>query len=666
LRLYGPVLAAFLLVGLLPPGVAHGQSNPPIRPQASSLQGAGSTFWVEVAVGSDQVPVQDLFGMGLTMTYDTSRVDVLDDEAGSFLGEDVVYSSNVDPTAGTVGVGISRKSGAGGVDGAGVVARVEVQIESDVPDGDTLTFRFPEVNANDPAEASIALDARSRGVTVGTAVPMQPAVQVISGETDGTPAPGDTVAVDVNVGSSPVPVSDLFGTSFTWTFDPSKITVISDAAGPFLGGDPVYSSNLDATNGELGIGVSQKAGANGADETGSVARVEARIDPDVAEGTPLSFGVSNPQARNPADSSIAISTADETITANAIPGVPPSLGASAAGPDVELTWTAPGAPDLQRYRIYRDTAPIDSAAGPAGLTALDSSAAGTTTFVDSTGTPGTTYYYRVTAVDALGSESGFSGGAQANPETAPTGTADAATTVTASSATLNATVNPGGDTTRVYFDLENSATGDSSVYAADTLTTTLLSDQSVSVSTPDTLKPATDYAYEVSAANGADSTTIGTVSFTTPDATSPANLTLDRPAAAVDRQPTASLDVTYSYVDATPDTTTITLEDGAGNVATFGVNDSGYAGDGTQKTVTLDLAAPDEGDLSVDGTYDVTVTATDSSANAQSVTTSGLVTVDGTAPSVTVGDPIDGAVVPPQGTIAGSASAGHNQRIRLR
>ncbi|MFB6345236.1 MAG: nitrous oxide reductase family maturation protein NosD, partial [bacterium] len=38
--------------------------------------------------------------------------------------------------------------------------------------------------------------------------------------------------------------------------------------------------------------------------------------------------------------------------------------------------------DFFEYRIYRDTAPIDSAAGPSGLSPLDSTRAGTTSFVD--------------------------------------------------------------------------------------------------------------------------------------------------------------------------------------------------------------------------------------------------------------------------------------------
>ena len=95
-------LLGLLIVGFALPTLGWGQSTPPIQPQASSVQAAGSTFWIEIQAGRESVPVTDLFGVSLAITYDTSRVAVLNDEAGPFLGEDVVYSSNVDPEAGSV------------------------------------------------------------------------------------------------------------------------------------------------------------------------------------------------------------------------------------------------------------------------------------------------------------------------------------------------------------------------------------------------------------------------------------------------------------------------------------------------------------------------------------------------------------------------------------
>nr|WP_272508588.1 cohesin domain-containing protein [Salinibacter ruber] len=112
----------------------------------------------------------------------------------------------------------------------------------------------------------------------------------------------------------------------------------------------------------------------------------------------------------------------------AAPSPPPSLAAAVEADSITLDWAASGSADTETYRVYRDTAPIDSSAGPAGLTPLDSVGAGTTRYADTTGTPGTEYHYRVTAVDTAANESGFSGEATATldgvtPPSVPTGLA---------------------------------------------------------------------------------------------------------------------------------------------------------------------------------------------------------------------------------------------------
>jgi hypothetical protein len=76
-----------------------------------------------------------------------------------------------------------------------------------------------------------------------------------------------------------------------------------------------------------------------------------------------------------------------------------------------LEWSAIDDQDaLQRYRLYRDTAPITGS--PSDLSPVDSVGPDTTSFTDEP-TPGQTYYYRVTAVDTAGTESGFSNEASA-------------------------------------------------------------------------------------------------------------------------------------------------------------------------------------------------------------------------------------------------------------
>ncbi len=80
-----------------------------------------------------------------------------------------------------------------------------------------------------------------------------------------------------------------------------------------------------------------------------------------------------------------------------------------------LSWGASESSDVSGYRVYRDTAPIDSSAGPGELAPLDSTEASVTTYADSSGAAGTEYYYRVTAVNAAANESSFSGQVRATP-----------------------------------------------------------------------------------------------------------------------------------------------------------------------------------------------------------------------------------------------------------
>jgi len=105
---------------------------------------------------------------------------------------------------------------------------------------------------------------------------------------------------------------------------------------------------------------------------------------------------------------------EETLAA------PATLRVGGTPDGIQLDWDSVNALDLQKYRIYRDTQPIDSTAGPSSYAAYDSTAAGDTTFTDTDVTDGTTYYYRVTAVNSVGTESDFSEEGSATPQSLET------------------------------------------------------------------------------------------------------------------------------------------------------------------------------------------------------------------------------------------------------
>ena len=91
------------------------------------------------------------------------------------------------------------------------------------------------------------------------------------------------------------------------------------------------------------------------------------------------------------------------------PSAPQSLQATAGNAQVVLSWSAPssnGGSTLTGYTVYRGTAP-----NPTSV--LQAAVAGTG-YTDLTAANGTTYYYRVTASNAVG-ESGYSNEVQSTP-----------------------------------------------------------------------------------------------------------------------------------------------------------------------------------------------------------------------------------------------------------
>jgi len=111
-------------------------------------------------------------------------------------------------------------------------------------------------------------------------------------------------------------------------------------------------------------------------------------------------------------------TSSVTITASPIagtaPGAPTGLTASAGGGQVSLSWTPPasnGGVNITSYRVYRGTA----SGAETLLTAGGCSGLGAVTSCTDTGlTNGQAYYYKVTAVNAIG-EGPQSGEATATP-----------------------------------------------------------------------------------------------------------------------------------------------------------------------------------------------------------------------------------------------------------
>jgi fibronectin type 3 domain-containing protein len=89
-----------------------------------------------------------------------------------------------------------------------------------------------------------------------------------------------------------------------------------------------------------------------------------------------------------------------------VPAAPTNLQATAAKRKINLAWTQSSSPNITQNRIYRSTTAN-------GTYVLVATIAAATRFSDRSVDPGTTYFYKVTAVNSSGAESPQSNAASA-------------------------------------------------------------------------------------------------------------------------------------------------------------------------------------------------------------------------------------------------------------
>lgn len=135
------------------------------------------------------------------------------------------------------------------------------------------------------------------------------------------------------------------------------------------------------------------------------------VSTDATQGTGGSTGkitATSASSAAPITATIALRPAQAT---QQTPAVPQDLTAAGQPGGVLLDWNDVTTAGLDGYNVYRSTTPGGT------KTRLNASLVPVSTYSDSTGTPGTGYYYTVTAVnsEAAPPESGHSNGAGATP-----------------------------------------------------------------------------------------------------------------------------------------------------------------------------------------------------------------------------------------------------------
>ncbi|MCK4578790.1 MAG: fibronectin type III domain-containing protein, partial [Candidatus Marinimicrobia bacterium] len=160
-----------------------------------------------------------------------------------------------------------------------------------------------------------------------------------------------------------------------------------------------WSASLDAATYRLQVSTDPAINTTVFDDS-TITATSVQVGP-LADGTTYYWHVS---AKNSGGTSAYSSIRSfTTLPDTTSPAPPTNLTATPGNQQITLTWTAPGDGDVAKYRIYRDittpsTTLVDSVVGAPPATA----------FTDTGLSNGTTYYYRITALDSTGNESNYS------------------------------------------------------------------------------------------------------------------------------------------------------------------------------------------------------------------------------------------------------------------
>jgi fibronectin type 3 domain-containing protein len=340
-----------------------------------------------------------------------------------------------------------------------------------------IVIAFTQGSADNPSIAGIEL--------YSTTAPTTYALTVASGSGSGSYAAGTKVAITANA----APSGQVFagwtgGTAANFASASSASTTYTTTAAA-----QTITATYAAAPTTYALTVSGGSGS-GSYTAGTVVTITANTPPTGEVFTGWTGGTAASFANaSSATTTYTTTAAAQTITATygAVPATPAGLTATAGTVKVTLAWTASSG--ATSYNVYRSTS-----SGGEGATAY---ASGLTSpsYTDTSVTAGTTYYYKVAAVNSTGT-SAQSSEVSATPTSAvtvPSAPAGLTATAGAGNVTLAWTATTGATSYNIYRG--TSSGGESATAIATGITATSYIDSAVTA--------GTTYYYEVAAVNSA-------------------------------------------------------------------------------------------------------------------------------------------------------------------
>ena len=346
------------------------------------------------------------------------------------------------------------------------------------------------------------------GLTSGTTYYFEVRASNSGGTTDGS-----ILHFTTSAAATPPAATTVAATAITATGATLNATVNPE-------GSATTYSFIYGTSSTLSSGTTTTAQSAG---SGTSAESETAALSGLTPGTTYYFEVRASNSGGTTDGSIL------HFTTSAAAGTPPAATTVAAssitstGATLNATVNPEGSATTYSF-IYGTSSTLSSGTTTTAQSAGSGTSAESETAALSGLTSGTTYYFEVRASNSGGTTDGsilhFTTSAAATP---PAATTVAATAITATGATLNATVNPEGSATTYSFIY-----GTSSTLSSGTTTTAQSAGSGTSAESETAalsgLTPGTTYYFEVRASN-AGGTTDGTIlHFTTSAAVTPAVL----------------------------------------------------------------------------------------------------------------------------------------------